>query len=79
MIRFSDEGCGIPVDKLKKLGVPFYTTKENGTGLGLMVSYNIVENHKGNIHVISKVGKGTTFTISLPLSVSSKCLQPALQ
>ncbi|WP_240948476.1 PAS domain S-box protein [Bacillus sp. RO1] len=67
LISFRDEGIGIPEDKLKKLGEPFYTTKERGTGLGLMVSYKIVEEHNGTIEVSSEVGKGTTFHIKLPI------------
>jgi len=67
LISIRDEGTGIPEDKLKKLGEPFYTTKERGTGLGLMVSYKIVEEHKGTIEVSSELGKGTTFHIKLPI------------
>jgi PAS domain S-box-containing protein len=66
MIRIQDQGCGIPEEQLAKIGQPFYTTKENGTGLGLMVTYNIIENHQGSVSVESKVNKGTTFTIVLP-------------
>ncbi|MCA1029407.1 PAS domain S-box protein [Bacillus timonensis] len=67
LISLTDQGGGIPKDKIKKLGEPFYTTKERGTGLGLMVSYKIIEEHKGNIVVESELGKGTTFYISLPI------------
>lgn len=66
-VRVQDEGDGIPEDKIKKLGEPFYTTKERGTGLGLMVSYKIIEDHKGMIEVESKEGVGTTFYINLPI------------
>ncbi|MBM7693114.1 two-component system, sporulation sensor kinase E [Peribacillus deserti] len=66
-ISISDQGQGIPEEKIKKLGEPFYTTKERGTGLGLMVSYKIIEEHKGWIDVESKLGSGTTFRIFLPL------------
>ncbi len=61
-----DHGCGIPADKLLNLGKPFYTTKEKGTGLGLMVSYKIIKEHKGKITVESELNKGTTFTVYLP-------------
>ncbi|MMZ54156.1 Sporulation kinase E [compost metagenome] len=67
IVSFIDQGCGIPQEKISNLGQPFYTTKEKGTGLGLMVSYNIIKNHQGDIRVESEVGKGTTFHISLPL------------
>lgn len=66
-LQFKDEGVGIPKEKLKNLGEPFYSTKEKGNGLGLMVSYKIIHEHKGEITVDSEVGKGTTFDISLPL------------
>ncbi|KSU84156.1 PAS domain S-box-containing protein [Fictibacillus enclensis] len=65
---FTDNGTGMPNKVLNRIGKPFYTTKEDGTGLGLMVSYKIIENHKGTVNVSSEVGKGTTFEISLPLS-----------
>lgn len=66
-ISIQDEGCGIPVDKVNRLGQPFYTTKDTGTGLGLMVSYNIIDKHGGKIEVDSALGVGTTFIIRLPL------------
>lgn len=66
-ISIQDEGTGIPPEKLKKLGEPFYTTKERGTGLGLMVSYKIIEEHNGVIKVESQEGVGTTFHIFLPI------------
>ncbi|RFU63481.1 PAS domain S-box protein [Peribacillus glennii] len=65
-ISIEDEGPGLPEEKLKKLGEPFYTTKERGTGLGLMVSYKIIEEHNGLVEVESEEGKGTTFHILLP-------------
>ena len=65
-LLFIDEGCGIPKSILDRIGEPFYTTKEKGTGLGLMVSYNIIENHNGEIKVDSKENEGTTFEIKLP-------------
>lgn len=71
-IRIQDQGCGIPEDQLAKIGQPFYTTKENGTGLGLMVTYNIIENHHGSVSVTSKINEGATFTIILPISQSKQ-------
>jgi two-component system sporulation sensor kinase A len=65
-VRISDEGPGIGDDQMAKIGQPFYTTKEKGTGLGLMVSYKIVDNHHGKIIVTSQLGKGTMFEIMLP-------------
>jgi two-component system sporulation sensor kinase A len=69
-IRLIDQGCGIPKEVLSKLGQPFYTTKEKGTGLGFMVSKKIIENHSGKIHVESEVNKGTIIEIKLPISCS---------
>lgn len=66
-ISIQDEGQGIPQEKLRKLGEPFYTTKEKGTGLGLMVSYRIIGEHNGVIEVESEEGKGTIFHIYLPI------------
>lgn len=66
-ISIQDEGEGIGSELLQKLGEPFYTTKEKGTGLGLMVSYRIIDDHKGKIEVESEKGKGTTFHIKLPI------------
>ncbi|MDB4868675.1 MAG: domain S-box protein [Cohnella sp.] len=65
-VRIHDEGPGIDDEQMAKMGQPFYTTKEKGTGLGLMVSYKIVDNHKGRIRVYSEIGKGTLFEIMLP-------------
>ncbi|WP_051331097.1 ATP-binding protein [Aneurinibacillus terranovensis] len=69
-ISFIDRGYGIPEEKISKLGQPFYTTKEKGTGLGLMVSYSIIKNHQGRIQIESKVGQGTTFTMIFPVRQS---------
>jgi two-component system, sporulation sensor kinase E len=66
-ISVEDKGPGISEEKIKKLGEPFFTTKERGTGLGLMVSYKIVEEHNGIIEVQSEEGKGTTFHIYFPI------------
>lgn len=65
-ISIKDNGVGIPQEKLKKIGEPFFTTKEDGNGLGLMVCFQIIEKHKGKIYVESEVNKGTTFNILLP-------------
>jgi signal transduction histidine kinase len=67
-VGISDNGCGIDEKNLKKIFEPFFSTKNSGTGLGLSVSYGIVKNHNGDIRVSSTPGKGTTFTIELPVS-----------
>ncbi|NRD80975.1 PAS domain S-box protein [Bacillus sp. BRMEA1] len=65
-ICFIDQGLGIPEDRLPKIGEPFYTTKEKGTGLGLMTSYKIIENHDGVLKISSKLNEGTTVEVILP-------------
>ncbi|MBM7662672.1 PAS domain S-box-containing protein [Bacillus mesophilus] len=67
VIYVKDNGEGIPEDKIAELGQPFYSTKEEGTGLGLMVSFNIIQNHHGSINVKSAPTKGTTFEIKIPM------------
>ncbi|NPC91986.1 PAS domain-containing protein [Bacillus sp. WMMC1349] len=67
VIIFEDQGKGIPKEVLKKLGEPFYTTKDKGTGLGLMVTFKIIENHGGHIHFQSEEGKGTQVKLELPI------------
>jgi len=69
-IAIEDTGCGIPTEHLDKLFDPFFTTKEvgHGTGLGLAVSFGIVERHGGTIEVKSDVGKGSTFFIWVPVT-----------
>ncbi|MFZ5775248.1 MAG: ATP-binding protein [Thermodesulfobacteriota bacterium] len=68
-VAISDTGMGIPADNLHLVFDPFFTTKEagKGTGLGLSIAHQIIEKHKGEIAVESEVGKGTTFTIRLPI------------
>ncbi|HUJ59176.1 MAG TPA: ATP-binding protein [Kofleriaceae bacterium] len=65
-IRFRDTGIGIPRDRLKKLFIPFYTTKQKGTGLGLAISHRIINQHGGTIEVRSTIGQGSTFSVFLP-------------
>jgi two-component system NtrC family sensor kinase len=67
-ISFADNGVGLTSEELKRIFEPFYTTKSRGTGLGLSVSYGIVERHGGHIDVKSVPGKGTLFSVRLPLS-----------
>ena len=66
LLRFIDQGDGIPQEQILKLGQPFFTTKEKGTGLGLMVCYNIIEAHNGTIYIESEQGRGTTVNITFP-------------
>ncbi|MDD9271381.1 PAS domain S-box protein [Paenibacillus sp. GCM10023248] len=66
LIRFIDQGCGIAPERLPKLGEPFYSTKEKGTGLGLMVCFRIIEAHGGLMEIRSKLDEGTTVEITLP-------------
>jgi two-component system sensor histidine kinase HydH len=66
-MTISDTGGGIPPENRKKLFRPFFTTKKNGTGLGLAITYRIIENHRGTIDVASEPGKGTTFTVRIPV------------
>ena len=68
LVRFTDQGCGIPQEDLAHIGEPFYTTKEKGTGLGLVVSHKIIEDHGGKMWIKSKVGEGTVVEILLPCS-----------
>jgi len=71
-VEVQDEGKGIPPEHLSKLFTPFFTTKPvgKGTGLGLAIIYGIVKMHRGQINVQSEVGRGTTFTISLPIKLN---------
>jgi signal transduction histidine kinase len=66
-VRFRDTGVGIPPGDLRNLFIPFFTTKEKGTGLGLPISQRIIENHGGTIEVRSQMGSGATFTVLLPV------------
>ncbi|MGG1574630.1 ATP-binding protein [Fictibacillus sp. NRS-1165] len=67
-IKIIDEGIGIPEERIPTLGEPFYTTKEKGTGLGLMICCKIIENHNGLLTIKSKVLEGTTIEIKIPYS-----------
>jgi PAS domain S-box-containing protein len=66
-ITVKDNGCGISKERLQKIGEPFYSSKEKGTGLGLTVSYKIVQSHNGHINFDSEQGSGTTVNITLPV------------
>ena len=72
-VEFVDTGCGIPEEHISRIFEPFFTTKEvgRGTGLGLSMSYGVIETHKGKIYIKSEVGKGSTFRIELPVEGDS--------
>jgi len=67
VVTFSDTGMGVPEDKLNRVFDPFYTTKEGGSGLGLMMVYKMVKDHSGTVELNSREGQGTTVTVSLPI------------
>lgn len=71
-VQVRDEGVGIPPELLEHLGEPFFTTKEHGTGLGLMISSKIIEEHGGRVQFQSVVGEGTVVTVHLPSEGSKK-------
>ena len=66
-VEVSDNGAGIPPQSLEKIFVPFYSTKAEGSGIGLSLSRQIIRNHGGQISVRSEEAKGSTFRISLPV------------
>jgi signal transduction histidine kinase len=70
VIRVADTGSGIKPEHLERIFDPGFTTKgvRVGTGLGLSITYRIIENHQGSIHVESQPGRGTTFTLRLPIT-----------
>ena len=65
--RFIDQGCGIPEKRMKSIGEPYYSIKEKGTGLGLMISHKIIQEHRGTINIKSTVNQGTTVEVILPM------------
>jgi signal transduction histidine kinase len=68
-VEIADDGAGIPKELLPRIFDPFFTTKPigSGTGLGLSLSYGIIQKHNGKIEVDSEPGRGTTFRITLPI------------
>ncbi|MBK5501422.1 PAS domain S-box protein [Peribacillus sp. TH14] len=68
-ISIIDTGVGMPPDQLRRIGEPFFTTKKSGNGLGLMISFKIIESHLGRVFVESEVNKGTVFNIVLPMEI----------
>ena len=78
-IRIADTGCGIPEENLAKIRDPFFTTKEvgTGTGLGLSIVDEIIRSHNGDLLVESVVGKGSVFTVVLPIKRAAADIAPA--
>ncbi len=74
-VSFSDSGCGMSSENLQRIFTPFFTTKPNGSGLGLSVVHGIITEHGGEIDVDSVPGEGTTFTVTLPLSRSASSVE----
>jgi signal transduction histidine kinase len=76
-IRIADTGCGIPKENLSKIRDPFFTTKEvgTGTGLGLSIVDEIIRSHHGELLVESQVGKGSAFTVVLPIKQTAAAKQ----
>ena len=70
-IEIIDQGIGIPKERMSTLGEPFYSTKEKGTGLGLMTCFKIIESHNGQFTIKSKLNEGTTIEIILPTITQS--------
>lgn len=71
-LTIQDSGTGIPSENIDKIFDPYFSTKQNGSGLGLAISHSIIKKHDGHILVQSEPGKGTTFSIYLPTSVSAE-------
>ena len=67
VITIADNGCGMSEESLSKIFEPYYTTKANGTGLGMTMVYKIIKEFSGEIIVDSKEGEGTAFTITFPI------------
>jgi two-component system, NtrC family, sensor kinase len=74
LLTISDDGCGIPETDIKRVFEPFFSTKtgKGGTGLGLSITYGLIEQLGGTINVKSELNRGTTFTITLPITIKEK-------
>ncbi len=78
LITVADRGTGIPREHMSRIFEPYFSLKENGMGLGLATSYSIIKRHKGDLHVVSQEGKGTTIKIYLPASSKSAAVPPPM-
>lgn len=74
-VNVRDQGLGIPKEHLTSIFDPYFSTKQEGSGLGLATSYSIIKKHGGDINVDSTLGEGTTFTIYLPVAISREALE----
>ena len=71
-MHFDDDGQGIPPENMNKIWDPFFTTKEQGTGLGLGIVKNIIESHGGSIQIVNRPVTGARVTVELPLKPETK-------
>ncbi|MNP16046.1 Sensor protein FixL [compost metagenome] len=78
LLEVADQGPGIPADVLPQLFTPFFTTKENGLGMGLSICRSIIDFHEGRIWARSVVGQGSSFLFALPLGGTSDCGYPGM-
>jgi signal transduction histidine kinase len=74
-VSFTDNGPGMDGETRANIFEPFFTTKRTGTGLGLAISYGIIERHSGQIEVVSAPGKGSTFTVRLPIAKVAQAMR----
>jgi signal transduction histidine kinase len=72
-IAVRDKGRGMPAETVKRLGTPFFSTREEGTGLGVVLARSVVAQHGGSLRYESEPGKGTTATVTLPTRPPSRC------
>jgi len=70
-VEIRDTGCGISEDHLEDVFTPFFTTKDKGSGLGLSISHQIIQEHRGTISVESRTGQGSSFVVNFPISQDS--------
>ena len=76
VLSIRDTGCGIPAASMDKIFTPYFSSKSGGSGLGLAICYSIMRKHMGHIHATSSLGKGTEFTVFLPLTAKKQGIHP---